>query len=98
MKWYSAKTIYEEILEENKYHVDSALRLANVWHQLGSYRKVIEILESIDKACDENRKILRGERYITIKAYIQHLCGSSMEAKESLKVLGKTKDVYSQIL
>jgi hypothetical protein len=59
---------------------------------------VNEILESIDKVCDENRKILRADRYITIKAYIQHMCGSSMEAKDNLKMLGKAKDVYSQIL
>lgn len=66
--------------------------------QLGSYRKVSEILESIDKVCEENRKTLRAERYFTIKAYIQHLCGSSVEAKDSLKMLGKAKDIYSQIL
>ncbi len=59
MKLYSAKQVYEEILKNNKYHLDSALRLANVEYQLGNYRKFVEILEEIDKLCEENRKILK---------------------------------------
>lgn len=82
----------------NKYHLDSALRLAYVWYQLGNYKKIVEILQDIDKLCEENRKILRLDRVISTKAYLLHLCGSSTEAKEALKSLGKNKDIYSQVL
>ncbi len=98
MKWFSAKDAYEEILSVNKYHLDSALRLAYVWYQLGNYKKIVEILQDIDKLCEENRKILRLDRVISTKAYLLHLCGSSTEAKEALKSLGKNKDIYSQVL
>jgi hypothetical protein len=42
--------------------------------------------------------LIRPERFIAAKAYLQHIAGNSAEAKESLKQLGKGKDVYSTLL
>ena len=51
-----------------------------------------------DKDSDPYRRVIRPERFVTPKAFLQHISGSSSEAKETLKLLGKNKDIYSTIL
>lgn len=95
---FAARDIYRDILKHNKYHLDTALRLASIEHQLGNYSEVVELLEEVDRLCENNRKVLRIEKVISAKAYLLHLIGSSVEAKDCLKLLGKSKDIYSQCL
>jgi hypothetical protein len=59
---------------------------------------MVRVLEEMDRNCEGFRRVIRPERYVTPKAYLQHLGGSSSEAKETLKGLGKVKDVYSTVL
>ena len=97
-RWYTAKDVYQQLLKENKYYFDAAIRLAWVWLQLGSYENMVEVFESMDRESDSYRRVTRPERFITPRAYLLHLGGSSSEGKELLKQLGKNKDIYSTIL
>ena len=75
--WYTAKNIYEKILVSNRYYMDAVLRLAWVWYNLGSFGKMVETLQGLDKDGDSYRRVIRPERFITPKAYLLHIAGSS---------------------
>ena len=44
-RWIDAQEVYERILSNNKYHIDSSLRLAYTWYILGYYNKVVDTFE-----------------------------------------------------
>ena len=41
---------------------------------------------------------MRPERYIHAKAWLEHEIGSNVQAKDTLKTLGKNKDIYAHLL
>ena len=42
---------------------------------------MVEVLEGIERDSEQYKKVIRPERFITPRAYLQHIAGSSSEAK-----------------
>ena len=61
--------------------MDATLRLAWVEYNLGGYSKMVEVLEGIDRDCEQYKRVIRPERFITPRAFLQHIAGNSSEAK-----------------
>lgn len=58
----------------------------------------MRVFAEIESICTENKyKLLRADRLYNLKAYLQHLSGNTSEAKETIKLLGKQKDIYTQV-
>ena len=57
--------------------MDAALRLAWVQYNLGSFNKMVEVLEVIEADSEEYKRVIRPERFVTPRAYLQHISGSS---------------------
>lgn len=90
--------LYQQILEKNKYYIDAYLTLAYAHFMLGNSQEAIKVLNEAEAVCDQAQsKLLKSDKILTFKAYIQHMCGNSSEAKDIIKRFGKNKDIYCQV-
>eukprot|EP00919_Chromeraceae_sp_WS-2016_P066558 GHVR01157482.1.p1 GENE.GHVR01157482.1~~GHVR01157482.1.p1 ORF type:complete len:108 (+),score=5.66 GHVR01157482.1:5985-6308(+) len=90
--------LYENIIQKNVFYVDAYIRLAYAKFIKGKYNDSLETIDDAYKKFEEsNSKILRSDKLLNLKAHILCKLGNNGESKETLKKLGKEKDIYTQI-
>ena len=90
-----AIAVHKSLIGKNQYYIDSYVKVSEILHKLGQTHDAFEFLDkAIDICGNVKLNSMRMDKLICMKGYLQHADGGNLDAKETMRKLGKNKYQY----
>ena len=90
--------LHLKLLEKNKYYIDSYVKVAEMLHGLGRPHEALDLLDKAIDTCGSLKlNSMRMDKIYCMKAHLQNQEGGNLDARETLKKLGKNKYQYASL-